>query len=180
MNWSIKSSAWSLLISLSGLDHRSIKTSVTIYSSVRLRSQSTSWPNCVRARTRAITNSRSDKRLRYSNASFLIDSTFLKDRTRLSARRTVLLAIWHAAAAAPPPGKIKSLSGGKSALKWSRFFSSRSIKFFSIALWPGIQSSPPSSNRSCWISVRHSRISGDNEFSARITPIALLASSTVP
>ena len=146
----------------------------------RVRRQITSVPCSWRASTRASTNKRSDRRFRYLSASGDTLSVRASDQQRRSARRHTARATWQAAAAGPPPGSMNSFRGGKVSLNSSNTVSSRSTCAASIMRCPGMHNSPPRSNRSCWTSVRQPAMSGGSAATPSTTPIALLASSTVP
>ena len=98
-----------------------------------------------------------------------------------SARRPTVRTRCAYAEARDPPGKMKSLSIGKSALSDSVNASSRAICATFMAKYPGIDISPPRSNKSCCTSVNASR-SGSGiasvsnrpttQFSSSISPIA--------
>ena len=72
-----------------------------------------------------------------------------------SARRQTVRATWAMAAGRVPPGRMNSFSGPRSALKRSTASSSRATCASVTAAYPGTDSSPPRSKRSCWIAVRH-------------------------
>ena len=93
---------------------------------------------------------------------------------RRSARRQTARAKWQAAAALPPPGSTNSFSGGSSALSASSTcFQPLDLRRADATL-PGMASSPPRSNRSCWISIRQLR---DRRRQSRDAPAARRARS---
>jgi len=80
---------------------------------------------------------------------------------------------------AVPPGRMKSLSGGSASLKPSSASSRRVTCLPVIMLMPGMHTSPPRSNKSCWTSVSSVRTSsGSASHSSR--PTTALVSSTSP
>jgi hypothetical protein len=110
-----------------------------------------------RASTRAMTNSRSDSRFKYCSASGATSSAPASDQQRRSARRHTERATWQC-------------GGGGSAARQNEVLERRQvfverIEFVLRAVRhaprdhavPGMQSSPPRSNRSCCTSVRQRR-----------------------
>src|SRR5437879_991560 len=109
-------------------------------------------------------------------------ATFSEDEratSELSARRHTVRARCARLAARVPPGRMNSLSRGSPAFNASSKASSFSTWPAVMVARPGIETSPPRSNRSCWTPSRLSRIiSGIG--SASSTPIAEFSSSISP